>query len=494
MLPEAFLLLLSAAISSAQTRQELSINQLASFNTSRLPNPPSFNLPDQDELNITVALCAGSNAGPFPRFFVSNSTHSAIEDDPGPSGGTDVYEIMVGDGHGSWTGKFPSGGVLAVDVNGAPQTTFEIGVSNADPMHEVLTNLPLFGDSTANQALIFSAPFLAPSLPKPSYPNYTLPGGNLSFPDPPSSSPNFTIIVQSTASGIASGHQTGCFLSSQRSSLNVNVVNQTLWLKDADGWRSQWILGGLSPSTNYTVYVVQDSTKVSGPIYFATKSAAYSCPLVASLPYCPGIAYTIPLPAPPPGAAFYDNGNLPEAITTPLISYLTNFTVSLGTFACGRDIYSPLVGCDDCQREYRKWLCAITFPRCGEPSPSSSGSFTSSSAPASATGLSAVQGTGDAQKVFSALVPQDTGRPELRRNQNFPEFTNPYSLLLPCIETCNVVDRTCPAFLGFRCPLPQFNAAATYGVGYIDSTDGDQDKGATGAAQDRWGNVWCNSG
>ena len=56
------------------------------------------------------------------------------------------------------------------------------------------------------------------------------------------------------------------------------------------------------------------------------------------------------------------------------------------------------------------------------------------------------------------------------------------------------MDRACPNFVGFRCPRVQFNAAASYGVGYIDGAEGDEGEGVTGSAQDRWGNIWCNKG
>ncbi len=50
-----------------------------------------------------------------------------------------------------------------------------------------------------------------------------------------------------------------------------------------------------------------------------------------------------------------------------------------------------------------------------------------------------------------------------------------------------------PNFLGFQCPIPRFNAAASYGVGYIDGDeknkgeDWEENGGITGASQDRWG-------
>jgi calcium channel MID1 len=64
-------------------------------------------------------------------------------------------------------------------------------------------------------------------------------------------------------------------------------------------------------------------------------------------------------------------------------------------------------------------------------------------------------------------------------------------VLLPCLEQCHATDRACPPFVGFQCPTAAFGAARSYGVGYIDAADGDG-AGLTGAAADRWGNVWCN--
>ena len=95
---------------------------------------------------------------------------------------------------------------------------------------------------------------------------------------------------------------------------------------------------------------------------------------------------------------------------------------------------------------------------------------------------------GQQQVVLSALLPQTT-----QRNPSIPQAMD-YTLLLPCIETCTAVDRACPPFLEFQCPTRKFNAAASYGVGYVDGADGDEGEGVAGAAQDRWGNVWCHLG
>ena len=181
------------------------------------------------------------------------------------------------------------------------------------------------------------------------------------------------------------------------------------------------------------------------------------------------------MPLPPlPGLAFgYSATSLPDDVSSPLLQYMTNFTTMLSTFACGRDLYSPLQTCSDCQAQYRTWLCSVSFSRCSEPAPSSSLGAT-------------------AHVPFSALHPQPSGSPS--RNPYFPNVSYDYSSLLPCLETCNAVDRACPYFLGIKCPTANFNAAASYGVGFIDSGKVSQvGNGTPGVAQDRWGNVWCNA-
>lgn len=140
-------------------------------------------------------------------------------------------------------------------------------------IHELLTDLPFFGDTTSNQALLFSPPFQMIENIQPTYPNFTLPAANMSQPPLPTTFPNYTIILSPTSSGLANGLQTGCFLSNQNSS--GTIANETIWARDDEGFRTQWLMGGLTPSTNYTAFVLQNNTKVSGPIFFTTKSGQY---------------------------------------------------------------------------------------------------------------------------------------------------------------------------------------------------------------------------
>ena len=138
------------------------------------------------------------------------------------------------------------------------------------PVHEHLDALPLLGDSTSSEVLIFSPPF-APRTPmQPTYPNYTVSSPNNSLADPPESLPEFALIIAPVSSLTAQTTLTSCSLLSMASS--GSEISRSLWLRDAEGWRMQWLIGDLLPWTNYTAYVVQNNTKVSGPIYFSTKS------------------------------------------------------------------------------------------------------------------------------------------------------------------------------------------------------------------------------
>ncbi|KIJ67288.1 hypothetical protein HYDPIDRAFT_173886 [Hydnomerulius pinastri MD-312] len=445
--------------------QALTLNSVTSFASSSLPSPALFGLPSSSQLTVSVAIC--SSQASSARFFLTNSTSGNV---PGPGGGRDVFEIPLDNGYGQWTGLASGGGLLSVDNIG--QGSFEVFVSDNMTTYGTIDQPPLLGDTTANQALLFSHGFSSAIIEQPSYPNYTLPPANLSMPDTTPSSPNFNLVIAPTTSQLSSLPQTACSL------LNVSstgsIISNDLWLRGKDGWRSQWLVDGLSPMTNYTAYVIEDKMKVSGPIYFVTKSASFPCPLVHSLPYCPSTAYAVPLPQPQAPATAYDATSLPSTISDPLLQYMANFTTMLLTFACGRDLYSPLQTCADCQQEYRSWLCSVSFPRCSEPAPSSSSSSGN-----------------NAQAPLSALQPQPSG--VTPRNLFFPTVNYPYTTLLPCLETCNAVDRACPNFLGIKCPVPQFNADASYGVGFVDSSEvGVIGQGKTGAAQDIWGNVWCN--
>ena len=132
MLPESLLCLLSAALAYSQTIQELTLNNITSFNTQSLPPSPSFSLPQSNQLSITIALCSKSSS--IPHFFVSNSSDSATIDGPNDA----FSEIEFSSGLGNWTGRFANGGVLAIEADNLKieSVAFDIGISDSG-MHSI---------------------------------------------------------------------------------------------------------------------------------------------------------------------------------------------------------------------------------------------------------------------------------------------------------------------------------------------------------------------
>ncbi|KAJ8075773.1 stretch-activated cation channel mid1 [Marasmius tenuissimus] len=485
-LPSTLLLYLLTTTPLVNAQERIPLDSLVSLTSGNL-NPNSnttFTLPTATSLTISLSICSFS-----ARFFVANNTDDGTR------------EITVQEGMSTFSGQFQDGGTLIVDsTSGGGSGMIQVGASEKGPLQEHLSSFPLLGDTTSNQAILFSPPFESHNVEEPKYPNYTLP---ISINTrQPSSPPNFTLIVSSGSQR----DQVGCILQNFTSAATASmgtVANMTTWLREAsEGWREQWLIEGLSPQTNYTAFLVRDGRKISGPAHFLTKSSAFSCPLAMSLSFCPGVSYAVPLAAPAAPSTIYDESNIPQSISNGINEYMTNFTASLTTFACGRDFYSPLQMCSDCQREYRRWLCAIAFPRCGEASP------TSDAAPASASSsgsrarrlfprlLSSDSDESESRQPVSALASQPSNAPS--RSPLFPSFNTSYDLLLPCIETCQSVDRACPVSLGFKCPpTSRFMSTAkqSYGVGIVDGVDDNQERlGTAGASSDIWGNVWCNGG
>nr|VWP00733.1 Alcohol oxidase [Ganoderma boninense] len=459
-LPLSLLAVVQSFLLLAEAQQKLSLDTTVALNSNNLPNPPSFTVPSSTaQLIISVALCAPSDHP--PRFFVTNDTSLSLPTSSNVDN-INTFQILLGsEGFGTTALVFTDGGTLSI-VKDSTATPFELVVSTNNATSQ--TSHPLLGDTTSNQALLFSPPFDPQPIQQSSFPNYTFPAANLSMPSQPASPINHTLILAQTSSSPFSGlPRTTCAIRSQQNTRGVTTLSsaqsQGMWLKNTDGWRWEW-MANLQPL---------DQSTLSQSL----------------LPFCPSIAYAVPLAPPRPPATINTADTIPSAVSDTIISYLSNFTTTLSTLACGRDNYSPLVTCADCQAAYRTWLCTVSFPRCTEPTDNST---TSSSAPVSGPSSRAV-----AQSPIAAV--EAVAANAAPRNPALPPFPSAYAALLPCLETCNAADRACPTFLGFKCPLPQFTASNSYGVGFVDSgEDGEWGHGSTGVAQDVYGNVWCNAG
>jgi len=264
------LLSLILYVTDTRQQQQLNLDAVSTFSSASTLTLPSH----AGDIVISVALC-GNPEGTTPRVIFTNSSTETPTD--ANVGTQDVFEILIEEGVGSWTGPIGQGGQLAITNTG--QARYEVGVStNADqPPHQYLGQGGLlFGDSTGNQAIFFSPPFENVEFTQPKFPNYTLPSAQTPFSvSQPSATPQFalTLVETSSASGLLRG--SSCAL---RATSSVGTVkNQTNWIRDeTEGWRSKWFVDGLTPGTNYSAFVSQDGIKVVGPLHFSTKSGLYA--------------------------------------------------------------------------------------------------------------------------------------------------------------------------------------------------------------------------
>ena len=370
------------------------------------------------------------------------------------------------------------------------------------PLHLLSRSKPLYGDATSTSALLLSDPISDTATPfqEPSYPQYDLPPSIPPIPGAPeiAQSTNSTLIIFPTSSLISTDgqptsdlSQSGCFLQSLSSSQTsgVTIASSLVLRNQAEGWRTQFLVEGLQPSTNYTFYTLTTTQgggrNLSDPAYFKTKSTAFSCTLVHSLSFCPSVSWAAPFPTLTGSPKSYDSTNFPPLIQQTLAQSLGNFTASLKTFPCGRDIYSIIQSCASCERAYRDWLCSVLIPRCGEVV--ADGSPPLLPPPAlEARSLAADNTTSSSARLGQTIFSNST-----------PPVEN-YVELLPCLETCHGVDRACPPNMQWTCPRKGFGAERSYGVGYVDlegddiSGGGLEGGGMTGTTQDTYGNVWCN--
>ena len=93
----------------------------------------------------------------------------------------------------------------------------------------------------------------------------------------PQNSPNFTLFLAPLSAGLTALPQTACAIrtgvtGNTQAAQSAAVLEEQPWLRDELGWRREWLVGQLTPLTNYSVYAIQDGTRLSGPIYFTTKS------------------------------------------------------------------------------------------------------------------------------------------------------------------------------------------------------------------------------
>jgi calcium channel MID1 len=130
-----------------------------------------------------------------------------------------------------------------------------------------------------------------------------------------------------------------------------------------------------------------------------------------------------------------------------------NFAKSLAQIPCeapNSQRYSLARNCTHCEAAYKDWLCTVTIPRCEDFS--TPGDFLQPRA------------VGQPFPDGSTLSADDLARENVTNTKMFNSSRNPlidqvvkpgpYKELLPCDDLCYKLVQSCPAAMGFGCPLP----------------------------------------
>ncbi|KAJ5787476.1 hypothetical protein N7457_002466 [Penicillium paradoxum] len=217
--------------------------------------------------------------------------------------------------------------------------------------------------------------------------------------------------------------------------------------------KEQFYLTGLNKSSSYSglLAMVGNSTasgngiiggggQVWKPMNFTTK-ADNNCAVLFNLNFCSEVAYAVP-----------SNPNLSvEKLRTIYDDYAAaiykNFTYSLQQVQCKareESMFSLAVGCDDCARSYREWLCSVSIPRCADYS------NTADYLAVRNAGQNFINGSSlPANSRYRQHAASNYSRNAIIDEQIKP---GPYKEILPCYDICHTLVKDCPTALGFGCP------------------------------------------
>ena len=192
-----------------------------------------------------------------------------------------------------------------------------------------------------------------------------------------------------------------------------------------------------------------------------------NCAVIYDLSFCTDVAYAVPVT---PGNQT-SLADLKELYDNDAFNKYQNFIKSLQQVACNTTssaMYSLARNCTDCEKDYKTWLCAVTIPRCLDFS-----SERTYSVPRAVS-----------TKYFNGSTPSAPELALYKNNMNDLYVNSsrnpmiddkikpgPYKEFLPCIDLCYEVVRSCPATLGFACPLDGHGLNYTYGINKTDTKD-----------------------
>ncbi|KAI8388695.1 stretch-activated Ca2+-permeable channel component-domain-containing protein [Radiomyces spectabilis] len=398
-----------------------SVNGQALFPRDIDDDSPLLLKRDIPNIFLTVTTCSQPTAPsghreaiPSLDLFLSTSA-----DDTLPGRGTGKLIEGIRPGYTAWTSQSTVNdvwiGVSAPSIGSvwSGNWTFEIAVSTQHWMH------PLFLSNDPDQADV---------------PSITLEDTDqthaLFLTNPyTSQTPNVSILVASHVPPELS-YSLCAVRSYQLPQYSTNIT--TTHRGPSGAPRQQIMVSNLTENESYTAYLLHTTNQLTGltpPVNVQMKSDP-NCRLVYDLEFCDQVAYSVPVN---PQAQNIDIWNVTLSYDNQARALFKPFDTALSQFNCDTTQYSLVRNCTDCYRDYKRWICSVTIPRCTSSNPSGYSQINSDTKPAPA-----VRPIGANQS----------------RNPWIDEAMSPgaWTELLPCIDLCYYVVQSCPPFLKFYCP------------------------------------------
>lgn len=185
-----------------------------------------------------------------------------------------------------------------------------------------------------------------------------------------------------------------------------------------------------------------------------------NCALLFNLPFCTSVAY-----AAPANPQKFNTIELRNVYDEYALNLNQKFTKSLQQIPCNTTSsaqYSLAKDCSDCAAAYKKWLCAVTIPRCKDISD------LSTYLQPRAVNQSFINPDDELGTQGNPAFSQQNKRKIYFNSSRNPMIDTvirpgPYMELLPCKDMCYDLVRSCPAALQFACPLEGHGLNYSYG-------------------------------
>lgn len=171
-----------------------------------------------------------------------------------------------------------------------------------------------------------------------------------------------------------------------------------------------------------------------------------NCAVIYNLSFCDQSSYAVPgnpntFPNVTSLAAFYDNA------TQAQYEFFNKVLAQIPCETTSSAQYSLAKNCNDCASDYKNWLCSVMIPRCTD--------FSSSLTWLQERNL--VQPFPNGTMLSPEVVSFASQTTFLNGSRNTAIDSvvqpGPYKEVLPCDDLCYSIVQSCPASMGFSCPM-----------------------------------------